>query len=1824
MNTIWGGFLKEIDKFDAAFFNILPREAEQMDPQQRLLLELAWEALEDSGQIPERLAGTRTGVFIGISGSDYGSLLMNNPTLVEAYAVPGNALSMAANRLSYIFDLRGPSLAIDTACSSSLVAAHLACESLWAGECSLALIGGVNMILSPSVTISFAHGMATSSDGRCKAFDAGANGMVRSEGGGLVVLKPLSKALADGDRIYALIRGSAINQDGKTNGITSPSRFAQEAVLRQAYHNASVSPSEVQYVETHGTGTLLGDPIEAQALGSVLGEGRRKDRPCAIGSVKTNLGHLEAAAGIASLIKVALSLKHGMIPPSLHFHEPNPHIPFEKLSLRVQESLASWPDSSAPRVAGVSAFGFGGVNAHIVLEELRTDAGSRQVDKESPADAINLLTLSARTPDALRSLARSYKDLLANGSPTPSIFDICYNASTRRTGHPHRLAIAARTREEFSERLDAFIGGESRRHMASGPALPGSRPKVVFVFSGYGSQWWAMGRNLIRHEPVFNSALTECDELLREYAAWSLSEVLLADESCSRLGGDNIEITQVALFAIQVSLAELWRSWGIEPDAVVGHSMGEVPAAYVSGALSLKDSLRVCFNRARLMQNRVPYESGHGAMAAAELSLEEARKVIEGCENCLAIAAHNSPGSVVLSGEATTLDNIIKGLRKRKIFCRVLRAPGAGHSPQVEGLRHELVKALEGLEPGPSSIPIFSTVTGQQIDGQRLGAEYWGRNIRETVYFAEAIDNAIDIGCNAFLELSPHPILAMPLSQCLLSRNLEGTILPSLKRNEDDRLTMLGSLGALYVSGSSVQWDKVYQSRGQYVDLPLYPWQRESYWLETGEGRGFDIERMRKTRHHGSYHPFLGKHLASAHSSGPHFWELELDERFFSYLEDHKVSGAVLLPGTAYIEMALAAAFEVFGAGPFTLTGVEFQKALFLAHGSRRTIQVILSPETKAEASFHIYSSSAGAGPANSAWVLNARGRVRREDAEAGDCRSCAIEELQSRLSEEIEGLDYYRQLRMGGLDYGPQFQGIERIRRCDGEALGSLRVPDAVAEDLDQYHYHPALLDACLQVLGAAVPSHLVNGDKGVAGLPTRMEQVRIYGSPGRSIWSHAHFRPSENGRSGNLQGDIRLYDTNGRLLAEVLGFRLQLFDSITQPLLEDDPEEWLYELQWQRKDRAEESSACESPSQLKGSWLIFEDGGGAGQALAEHLKEIGERPVLIRAGETYEAINPDRFQVRIDRPEDLRQLLDESLLPDHPPCLGVIHMWGLNSVPATELDLISIERAQAAGCASALNLVQELSRRKWGKPPRLWLVTREGQPVEASSVSGLAQSTLWGFGRTLAQEHSDLWGGLIDLDGNSQPQEIAPLILEEIMTADAEDQLAFRSGRRYVARLVRMRELSERARALSPQANGTYLITGGLGDLGLVVARWLVERGARRLILLARTSLPPRAKWKEVERETRAGRQIAAVRALESLGASIHLASVDVGDESQLSSFLNRFEEEGYPPIRGIIHAAGVADLQAIEELDRIKLNAVLRSKVDGSWLMHRLTEGMPLDFFVLFSSFSSLLSSPRLGHYAAANAFMDALAHYRQSQGLPALSINWGAWGEIGMAMRFIDSGRLPLEGLRSFSPGQALEMLERLMGQDRAQVGVMRVDWARWRSLFPSFIESPLLSCIASEEAGTSAWQNEKEATASVIRESLFLSEPQTRKALIEDYLRDLVARSFRMPVAKISTEQPLNSMGIDSLTAIEVKRRVESDLGVIVPVVALLQGPSIAQLAELLLDELSNGAGSRSEIKPANDDCELAVVDQLSESQVDALLREILIEEQHHQSEGANS
>jgi acyl transferase domain-containing protein len=1456
MPTQFGGFLDRIDQFDPHFFGIAPREALTMDPQHRLVLEVCWEALESAGQAPDGLRGSATGVFVGITGQDYVSQLRSSECL-DVYAATGNAHNAAAGRVSYTLGLQGPSMALDTACSSSLTAIHVACQGLRTGECNLALAGGVNVIGSPDQFVSFFKWGMIAPDGRCKTFDAAANGFVRAEGCGIVVLKRLSDAIADGDNILAVIRGTAVNQDGASSGLTVPNGLAQEAVIRQALRFAGIAPRDVGYVEAHGTGTTLGDPIELEALDAVLGEGRPGDRPLVIGSAKTNLGHLESASGVAGLIKTVLALQHREIPPHLHFHRLTPGVTLLKTTMVVPTAPMAWPARDGRRIAGVSSFGFSGTNAHVVLEE----APASPVAAPEAVRPMHVLALSARSEPALVQLAERYVMHLER-DPAPELADVCFTANSGRAHFAHRLGLVAGSREQAREQLAAFVAGTAAARPNHG-TVRGDAPGVVFLFTGQGSQYVGMGRELYETQPTFRKALERCAELL-ELDRPLLSVLLPKDGESSPL--DETAYTQPALFALEWALSELWRSWGIEPAAVMGHSVGEYVAACVAGVLSLEDALRLVAARGRLMQ---ALPSG-GAMAAVMAGEARVAAAIAPYGDALSIAAINGPEDVVVSGAETALTDLLARLHGEKVRAKRLAVSHAFHSALLDPALAELERVAGQVTWSAPRIALVSNVTGRFVeDGLLAQPAYWRCHARESVRFAAGMATLFGRGHRVFLEVGPDPTL-LGLARRCAPDELEGSWLPSLRRGRPEWGQILESLRDLYVLGAKVDWkglDHDYPRRR--VVLPTYPFQRSRFWVE--------------------------------------------------------------------------------GARP----------------------QFVAPP---------------------------------------------------------------------------------------------------------------------------AEVDSHL-------------------------------------------------------------------------------------YEVAWLPRAAA----APKPPSAGATRWLVFADAGGVGRGLCRLLSERGDTCCLVVAGPTYETAGDGSIRIDPGQPDHFRRLFRETLSAAGTTPVGVVHLWSMDAPPPDTIDLSNLDAARVVGCGSVLDLVQALLGVDGHERTRLHLVTRGAQPAGEPAPLALAQSPVWGLGRVVALEHPEIWGGLIDLDPAPIAGE-AERLLAAIEEAQGEDQMALRGEARLAARLVR--KAVPAGHALRASAEATYLVTGGLGGLGLNVARWLVERGARHVALVGRSS--PSASQTE------------AIRALEAAGAAVRTFAADVGDRARMAEVFAEIKA-ALPPLRGILHAAGIMRLQDVRDLTDAAVADVFRPKVAGAWVLHELTRDAELDFFVSFSSGAAIWGSRGLAHYAAANQFLDALAHHRRALGLPAVSVNWGPWSE-GMAS---DEGQrlLAQMGVGALSADEGLRALERLLAVDVTQITVAKVDWAVFAPIYSAKVRRFLL-----DELDAPAPTDDASSGPSELARRLADALPGDRRDLLFAHIQAETSRVLGLDGPLEREEgQGFRDLGMDSLMAVELRNRLQRDVGRPLPSTLAFDYPTIESLTDYLLEQVlalpAVTVAQPSSVEPD----ELASLRTLSDSEVNDLI-----------------
>ncbi len=1128
-----GGFLTDdIETFDAQFFGISPREANGLDPQQRLLLETSWEAIDDAGITSSRLAGSPTGVFIGgfCFDSKLAQLSGSQRTEISAHTSTNVSMTMLSNRLSYVYDLHGPSISVDTACSSSLVATHYACQSIWNNECDMALAGGVNVMTRPEYPIVMSKGRYLSPSCRCQMFDAAADGYVRGEGAGIVVIKPLAKALADGDQIYTVIVATGVNQDGRTPGISYPNAKAQISLMDRVYANAGIQPGKVDYIEAHGTGTQAGDLAESTALNHIFSQNRIAGARCLVGSIKTNIGHLEAAAGVAGLIKASMVVKHARIPKNLHYNNPNPALRLEESCLTVPVQNVDW-DGAGEFYAAVNSFGYGGTNAHVLLkapprpadvEKTVTWADQTRTKSASPS----LFLLSARSSEAVVDTASNINRTIDN-SPDLNLHDLAYTLGTRRSQHAYRYAAIAENHLQLKSQL-----------VSPGPVFSTTRPEPVFVYSGMGPQWWAMGRELMQSSQVYRDAIAHCDVLFEKLADWSLADALNQTEAASQV--TRTDIAQPVNFALQYALTLLWKSRGIVPASVIGHSVGEVAAAWASGALTLEDALFVSFHRARMQHTT----AGKGTMLAIGLSEPEALQLLKD-ESKVSVAAINGPDGVTIAGDRQQLEEIAQLLEENGLFNRFLGVEVAFHSPQMDDLKEESLNIFSDLQPQPAHCELISTVSGDVINGDNMDANYWWQNIRQPVRFAEGISYLMDTGKSCFIELGPHPVLGASLKQIARSKQRSIHTIASLRREQDARTTTLQAAGELFTLGLDIDLSQDLAG-GQLLSLPAYPWQRRAYVQSPDTARA---DRLGNPSN-----PLLGVRMDHADQC----WRADLLDHRLAYLLEHCVKGQPVMPGAGYLEIALLAARDTYNSDCMALERVRFEGFLGLDKSACLTLNLQLDKAGE----FRVLSKS---GTGDSLWTQHASGRISPEPRWPAESCTQTLSELQASHKQCIDISALYANLSALGLDYGQAFRGIKSISSSNDTLLVQLRY----AGPVEGYIIHPVLLDSAIQSLAA-----LRRGSGELLSktlIPVSVDHLVTstkYATCGTECWAWVRLKEQT---TSNMICDIALISSSGTYLAHIEGLTCQT--TVDGDHLHAS--RWLYEPQWERFDLADASLA-------------------------------------------------------------------------------------------------------------------------------------------------------------------------------------------------------------------------------------------------------------------------------------------------------------------------------------------------------------------------------------------------------------------------------------------------------------------------------------------------------------------------------------------------------------------------------------------------------------------------------------------------------------------------
>ncbi|WP_131098970.1 type I polyketide synthase [Streptomonospora litoralis] len=1691
-----GGFVDGAYDFDAAFFGISPREALGMDPQQRLLLETAWEALENTGVDPRDLRGSATGVFAGVMYQDYSRRLNRVPDDLEGYLGAGNAGSIASGRVSYTFGFEGPALTVDTACSSSLVALHLAAQALRREECELALVGGSMVMSTPVAFTDFSRQKGLALDGRCKAFSADADGTGWGEGVGMLAVERLSRARRLGHRVLGLVRGSAVNQDGASSGLTAPNGPAQQRVVRAALEDAGITPDEVDAVEAHGTGTSLGDPIEAQALMGVYG--RERGRPLWLGSLKSNIGHTQGAAGVGGVIKMIQALRHETLPRTLHADEPTPAVDWSGGEVRLLTRTRAWERDGRPRRSAVSGFGFSGTNAHVVLEEAPVEeapvfeggpAGSAEPGGEVP---VVPWVVSGRGVSGLRGQAER---LARFGREAPGV-DVGAAAAglAGRSGFEERAVVLGSDAEEVSAGLDAVAAGAAPVRGVVGRARAG---RVGVVFSGQGAQRLGMGRELHGRFSVFAEVFDAAVAELEGHLGSGVRDVVWGEDARVL---ERTVFAQAGLFAVEVALFRLLESWGVEPGCVMGHSVGELAAAHVAGVWSLADAARVVAARGRLMEE---LPEG-GAMLSVQAAEEEVRPLLEDRADEVALAAVNAPESVVVSGAEQAVEAVAERLREQGRKTRRLSVGRAFHSALMEPMLDDFRRVLEEVEFSPPRLGVVSNVSGGvAVSDELCSPEYWVRHVRQTVRFADGVGAMAEAGASRFVEVGPDGGLVSQVGACLGAADSDDAVLvAALRRGRGEVEAVLGAVADLWVDGTPVDWREVVGAldahsaeRAARIELPTYAFQRQRFWLEPGNA-GAVAE---------SGHGLVPGMVELADGRGV-VWTGRVSVASHPWLADHAVGGRVWVPGTALLELGLHAALRAGCGGVEELT---LQQPLVLPPRGEVELQVVV--EQGERPGIAVYSRSAA--DEQAAWRCHAEGALA---AEAGPPapEAAAVTAIPETAEEAVvDGL--YDRLAEGGFGYGPAFQGLQRVwtrKPGDSEAaadggrvvFADVALPEPVREQAQEFVLHPALLDAALHALAFA---ELEGLDGGL--VPFSWSGARIHATGASGI--RVRIAPVGGGGVGLLATDGA-----GSVVAEV-------------------------ERLWLRPAGTAGSAAAASALPLyRPDWQAAE----AGTAAPRRAAVIGPDPIglgdaLARAG------------TQVESYADVDALAGTVETGSVAPDVAVAVAGALTGDTAGAV-------REATG--RALGLVQEWVAAEALADTRLLFVTAGAVETGADDLADLPGAALHGLVRSAQSEHPGRFG-LLDVDDTDATRAVLPA------AAAAEGPvLALRNGRASAPRLSRFdvavaadgdcADGDSAAERVTLDPEGTVLVTGATGALGRAVSRHLVaEHGVRRLLLTGRRGA-----------EAPGAAEFCAE--LAEAGAEPRLVACDASSRADLARALAEVDPDH--PLTAVVHLAGVLDDGTVTALTPERLDGVLRPKVDGALHLRELTREADLDAFVCFSSAAGVFGGAGQANYAAANAFLDAFAVRLRRAGVPAFSLAWGPWAGDGMAGGTGHDQRVSRSGLVALEPEGGLALFDAALRSQTAATLPMRVDLDTVRSNYHDASVPTLLRGLVRAPVRAAAAAGAAPAEDSPRRRLTGLSPDERRDAVV-DLVRTHTAAVLGYPGSgDVGTEHSLVDAGFDSLSAVDLRNRLQQALELRLPATLVFDHATPAELAADLL------------------------------------------------------
>lgn len=1793
-----GGFIKGFSEFDADFFGIYPKVANALDVRQRHILEVTYEAIEDAGIRLEDISGSNTAVIMGIFLSDENKKSAGEDIFeINPHTAMGTADTSVPARIAFQFNLRGPTFAVDTACSSSLVAIHLACNAIWNNEAKMAVAGGVNIMASHEHNIMLSQGGFLSPDGYCKSFDASGNGYVRGEGAGVVIIKPLDDAIRDSDNIYALIRNSVVNSDGHTSdGITVPNEFAQIDMLKKAYSDVGIDPRNVDFIEAHGTGTVVGDPKECFAFANVFSMGRAKENPLIIGSIKSNIGHTEAVAGVAGLIKLTLSLKNKQIPKNLHFKKPNPKIKFDEWKLKVPTSLTKWPEKSLnnlkPAIGGVNSFGAGGTNAHIVVqeynendklvkeikEEISNKAKEGSISQDLILDQYSLFILSAQSKDALKDLAQKYIIFLEENS-TIDVRSLCYSLITKRSSFKEKLVISL----DLSDHTEAFnriisalesyikdlpydglnSGSTSQINSQSNlldldPLQYDSKnykqniiaPKIAFICSGQGPQWYAMGRQLMKDCKVFRDVVSRIDQIFYKLSGYSLRDEMNRDSKSTRIS--ETRIAQPAIMSVQIGLIEMWKFIGVRPDAVVGHSIGEVAAAYAAGSLTLEDAVKVIFFRSK-EQDRA---SGKGKMLAVSLTYSKAANLLQDhkIKDEVSVAAINGPNSVVLSGDNEPLERIAEDLTSKDIFNKFLMVNVPFHSHHMDIVKDGMLKDLKNLKSSKAKIDLYSTVTGKIADGTHLTADYWYKNVRNSVFFSQAIERMIDKGYTHFIEIAPHPVLASGVSDLLVANKInEGCVIASLSRNIKDfeaginyeANNFLGAISKALIANIKVDCEKIINVC-DILKLPNYVWQHKTYWAES---------QSRKDSRLKSYpHPLIKSLIEIPFNNDSCMWELSLNTKVDNYLIDHQIGGTIVFPGSGQVEIAYEIGKRTYQEEFLHLEDITFDRAIFLPEDESHTPEVRLAIESKSQGIYKIYSRQYN----EEAWTLNGSGKMVKKDSVQNDnvhnYSDQNLSELQKSITKNIDVKDFYKRLSNQGLYYGPNFSLIEEMWISGNKILARINLNESNHYSKDKYNFIPSLFDSALHII-------LARPDDGAVYLPDTCDSYFLYKKPTNTIWAYVNVTDCN---IRNIIGDYIFFNEAGEVISYVKALNAKYLQN--SRLKSKDIFSMIYSHVWVEEKIPDQAVINNDNINTKENIIIFSKR-DVDETFLNNLRHSYNVSVVtdLRNGNK---LPVDYLAINFEDKESFVQLFKDFALQGR-KITKVINLLPCFSKVGALDDCNTFSTKSNNLISSTLFLLQEIA--EIDHEVRLYFVTCSANKIVAEDQNiNFLQGLIYGMQRVFINEYSRHLFYSIDLSGEIGDADLSHLY-NEIFADDIDHQseIAYRKDVRYSRKLIKEVDQENDYKQIKYRDDVTYLITGGVSGLGLAMAEWMLEKGAKNFALVSRSG-------------PKYDRDRSKINEMVNRGARIVWEEVkaDVSNDSDIKRVVS-YINNNMPALKGVVHCAGILKDATYPNMTLEQYLRVYNVKVLGAWNLHLETLKHDLDLFLMISSVSSLLGIAGQSNYCSANNLLNYISIYRKSLGLVSHSACLGALDAeyAGMTKEAPEVADMAhrMVGLIAIDRSMLGKSIEYLLTSDSAYKMLSMMKWENFVSTSRHVARSYMMKDLLERELSKSS----NNGKAGIV-DSITIKPIEEQLVMLIDLLKASLSKILGISPEKINEKLLTTNLGLDSLMLNQFRNWIQSNLDVDYPLIKLAKGITIEQLSAELLKKIRDNISSNSD------------------------------------------